>query len=500
VSGGQLWYVTYNSSSQTWSTPVQVPGVSMVESPSAAVFNNDLYVFYQGTAVASQICYCLFNGSSWEAPVAPPIGGMTGSPSAVTFMPPGSSGAQLYVFYEGGGSGPSGGPGPFYNVFNGSSWTTNAQLPGDPWMSGSPSATALIDQLCVAFQGYGGGSGDLYYMIFNGSTWSGATPAPGVSMTGSPAAAALNNYSWWIIYGNESGQLSYVVCSGQNNWNAQVQVVPPNYTSGDAIFSYTPAPVVFNSQLYVFCNSAYGGGQPYYCSSSNASSWSDYVEVPGTDMSSSPSPVVFNNQVYLFHEGGKQCGQIWCNRMSTSGSWAGDTQIMVTNSGSAESVGMTGVQSPSAVVFNGSIYCFYPQNGSIYYVILNGSSWNVNSNVISPGGTLSGEYMSQTPAAIVYDDQIFVFFQVSSNLGNYQLLYVTSSDGQNWSSLNQAGSSQPAAGGNPLAVAKNLVQQVVGPLIQEYLVPDDLLDTAIPKPKAGGGFEWVSGLFDVIAV
>ena len=507
AAGGEMWYVTYDSSTSAWSSPAQVPGVSMTESPSAVVFNNELYVFYQGTAVFSQICYCVFNGTSWAAPAAPPIGGMTGSPSAVVFN------NDLYVFYLGGGYGAEGGNGPFYNVFNGSSWTSNTWIPGYPAMSGSPSATAIVDQICVAFQGYGN-SGDLFYMTFNGSTWSGAVQVSGVSMAGSPAAAALNNYSWWVVYCNSTGQLSYTICSGQNNWDSQLQPSLPNW-GWNYLNSVIPAPVVFNGQLYVFFQGGQSNGTMWYISSSNGTEWNGgtATEVPNTGMSGSPSPVVFNDKLYVFHMGSGQDGKLYCNVMSSDGTWGGDTLLQTSYLG--DDVWMWSGDnseyclSPSAVVFNGQIYCFYNEgtigsegcNGYLYYVTLNGSesltggTIDVTSPWIEfPDTQETFVYMS--PAAVVYNNQIYVFWQMStlmdSNKGTTQLFYTTSPDGVSWSDMTQAGSGGAKAGSNVLAVLGNQVQAIVSPFVSSYLVPDNLLNTAIIKEKEGGGWEWVT--------
>lgn len=500
AAGGQLWYVTYNNSTSSWSAPIQLLGVNITQSPSAVVFENELYVFYSsGTETASTIYYSVFNGTGWAAPVAPAIGGMSYSLSAVVFTPPGSTSAQIYVFYQGGGA--SGGL--FYNVFNGSSWTKNAQVPNVS-MTGSPSATALIDRLCVAHQG-SGSDGQLWYNVFNGSSWAGDTQVPGVTLTGSPAASALNNYSWWIVYGTSSGQLGCAVCTGENSWQAQTQLVPPNYTASDAIFSFSPSVVAFNPGgellLYVFCNSADGGGQPYYCNSTDGSNWSDFVEVPGTGMSASPSPVAFNGKIYLFHQGAKQNGQLWCNVMSDS--WGGDTHLVISDEG--DILSMFGNLGPSAVVFQGQIYCFFNQgvaasNGYLNYVVVTESDILAGGSFTPPlyfVNTASPANVDQSPAAIVYNNVLYVFYQNeggSVNTGSTQLFYVSTSDGVTWNGPTQAGHGQPAAGGGILAVLANQAQIIVTPFVTNYLVPDNLFQTAILKDLKPG-HEWVTPKF-----
>ncbi len=497
ATGGQLWYVTYNNSTSTWSTPAQVAGVTMSGSPSAAVYSNQLYVFYQDSS--EQVASMVFSGIAWTSGTVP-NSDILGSPSAVVFN------GSLYVFHQWDGA-------PYYTVFNGSLWAVDVAIPGYPVISGSPSATALIDQICVAFQG-SGNDGILYYMTFNGSAWSGATQVSGVTMTGSPAAAALNNYSLWVIYGNASGQLSYTVCSGQNSWNAQLKPSLPNWTDS-YLNSVIPAPVVFNSELYVFFQGGQSNGEMWYISSSNGSSWNGgtATNIAYTGMSGSPSPVVFNNKLYVFHMGSDLDGQLYCNVMSTDGSWGGDTCLNPTS----ESVwapmwsgeNYVSCLSPSAVVFNGQIYCFFNQgeagsNGSLTYVTLStsesltGGTIDLTANLVNPSDV--GPFVYMSPAAVVFNNQLYVFWQQEGgtvNTGTRQLFYTVSSDGSSWSNITQAGSAGAKAGSNILAVIGNQAEAIVAPFVDNYLVPDNLLNTAVLKAKEGGGVEWVTPTYKV---
>jgi hypothetical protein len=195
---------------------------------------------------------------------------------------------------------------------------------------------------------------------------------------------------------------------------------------------------------------------------------------------------VFNNQIYLFHQGLGNDGQLWCNCLSTNGSWSGDTQL------SSVSGAFATDGSPSAVVFNGQIYCFYVYGSGVKYVVLDASNnWNAPENVVYPGGnTTYGGYICPTiPAAIVYGGQIYLFFQGinSKNSDPNQLLYCTvSSDGSTWSSVTQVGNATAAAGGNVLAVIGNQVEAIVEPFVDQYLVPSNLANTAILKPTPAG--------------
>ncbi len=72
-----------------------------------------------------------------------------------------------------------------------------------------------------------------------------------------------------------------------------------------------------------------------------------------------------------------------------------------------------------------------------------------------------------------------------------------SSDGSSWSNITQAGSAGAKAGSNILAVIGNQAEAIVAPFVDNYLVPDNLLNTAVLKAKEGGGVEWVTPTYKV---
>lgn len=493
-NNGQLNYVTYNSGTGSWAAPVWInsgDGVLMENSPSAVVFNNALYVFYQGVGVSW--CYNVStNGASWGGQIKASIGGGSDSPSAVVYDD------LLYLFYQGGGN--SGGL--YYNTFNGSNWTSNTQVsPGYMTLSDSPSAVVYNSELYVFAQG-SGGSGQLGYCVLSAGSWSVWNQVQNASMSGSPAAVLFNSYALWVLYegADNNGELCSIAYNGAINWVAQEQAVPSNVSSaGDAVLSCVPVPVVFNNQLYAFYNVWGEGGAIYYTSSPSGSpgTWDAQATVPYASISGSPSPVVFNNKLYIFYQGGSDNSQLWCNIGSIQNAgiaWSsGGTQITVNNYGGSvvqgeqDSVDMERGWSPSAVIFNGNIYCFYPDgNGAVSYVVLNGSDWNVSTISVLPGGADSSTigFAAQNPIATVYDGQIYVFAQGANNSG--QLMYTTSSSGDagSWSALTQAGVVNAATGGAGWTVLSNQVQALIPPFMT------NLMDTGplayAPKPNLFG--------------
>lgn len=453
-NNGQLWYSVYDGTD--WTSGV-VPGVSMSQTPSATVFNGSLYVFYQSAANDGTVCYSVFDGSSWAAEVQPPIGGISDSPAAVTFTPAGSNQAQLYVFYRGGGN--SGWL--FQNVFDGSTWSANTQIPNTS-ISGSPAAAVFDGKIYVAHQGQSSNQ-QLWYNAFDGSSWAGDVQVSGAAMTGSPSLVVANDqiyvaYSWpeddalgWgplFHAGNQGGTVEtvgtaaspstaafqppgsgsplpyvfylttgaegalwYNVCLGPNDWDGPDQVPNLGITG-------SPTVALLNDQPYIF----YGGTGQLWYSVFNGSDWSSAASVPGVTLSQSPCAVASGGQLYVFYQGAGENGQLWYTVFSGS-SWSAGKQV----------TGVTMSESPSAAVFNGDVYVFYQgagsNSGQLWYDVLSGSSWAGPAQVT--GASLTG-----SPSAVVVvnpqtgDDELVVFYQGSGNSG--ALCYSTF-DGTAWS-------------------------------------------------------------------
>ena len=141
----------------------------------------------------------------------------------------------------------------------------------------------------------------------------------------------------------------------------------------------------------------------------NGASWVGDVQVPNTGMSKSPSAVVFNGQIYCFHQGSGENGQLWYNVFDANRGWLGDNQVP--NTGISES--------PGTVVFNGQLYCFHQgsdQNGQLWYNIFDGNNWLGDQQVTSSG-------LSKSPSAAALDGVLYCFYQGAYENGtlNYNI-------------------------------------------------------------------------------
>ena len=255
------------STGPSWSGYQQVPGTVMGDSPSAVVFNNQLYCFHQWNDNPF-LRYSILSsdGTTWSVQQTVANVQMTDGPSAVVFN------GQLYCFYQGTGS----------NL------------------------------------------GKLQYNVLSadGTTWSAAQQVSGATISDGPSAVVFNNQLYCFHQGGgNNGQLWYSLLSASGTWSNQ-QVSNTSLSAG-------PGTVVFNSKLYCFHQgSGHNGQLRYNALSADGITWSGDQQVPNTSMSADPSAVVFNNQLYCFHQGGGNNGQLWYNVLSPTGTtWVGDRQI-----------------------------------------------------------------------------------------------------------------------------------------------------------------------------
>jgi hypothetical protein len=280
----------------SWSGYLQVPGTVMADSPSAVVFNNQLYVFHQwNDNPLLQYNVLSSDGITWASTqsVGTPTVQITDGPSAVAFN------GQLYCFYQGTGS----------------------------------------------------SAGQLQFSVLSadGTTWGTQQTVPNAQVTDGPSAVVFNNqlYCFYQGTGSNAGKLQFSVLSADGTTWSNQQVANTNLSAG-------PSAVVSNGQLYCF-HQGYGhNGQLWFNVLSASGTWAGDQQVPGTTMSADPSAVAYNNQIYCFYQGEGNNRQLHYNVLSPGNSWVGDRQV----SGATITHGPSAVVFESRV-FSGHIYCFH---------------------------------------------------------------------------------------------------------------------------------------------
>lgn len=356
ASISQLWYVT-SSDGKTWSDAQQVPGVTLSESPGATVFDGVLYVFYQDENSNGLLWYSTFSGSGWQVPgQVIPVGQsasdalIAGTPFAISVFSASANMEQLMVFYTAAGESDSWPLACCTLTDNGWIQTTLSEMTA----AAPPTAAIINGVLFLLFAAAGGDAGQLFSARFDDQSQTWTTPSrfgTTTTMAGSSACVVCKlpqtAFPSYCVVHNNSGVLSGVITYCQLTYTPQSTV--PVGEAG-----------AVNSQTF-------------------------------------PSAALFNDAVWVFYEGtGTAAGQLCCL------------------SAPVDSLDSTGQLS-----FGSSI------------------------TLTPPAGVAAGTaYMTSAPAAIVFPlpesattsspSQLYVFYQSADGTGD--ILYSATADGSSWDS------------------------------------------------------------------
>lgn len=254
---GHLWSTWTKDGllGQNWAPEQQpVPNVGMSFSPATVVFNDKLYVFHPGSHESGELWYTVADGTGWSQDQMIISGGNAGlpgpgicqSPSAVVWND------VIYVFFQNGsGGGEIGNPGYgglfFVASTDGKTWENvdNNHQPTrqltNVGMSFSPSAVVWSNMIHVFHDGYQQ-DGQLWYSYHDGQNWQPDQQVPGVIISNpgdsevalggvapmSPSAVVYNN-NCYVFYLNAQSNLSYKFANG-TSWSNEAVVpdVPPD--------------------------------------------------------------------------------------------------------------------------------------------------------------------------------------------------------------------------------------------------------------------------------
>ncbi|WP_347905985.1 hypothetical protein [Pseudomonas purpurea] len=426
---GTLMYKTMSQETSYQIQPTQAisgysPGVIMSDCPSAVVFNDLLYVFYQGPGPDGQLWFTSSSdGSNWSTSTHWPNTGIATSPSAVVFTNP-SGQEYLYVFYQNTGTG---------NLSYTSIDTAGNDAGPGGWlecgghtvpMSGAPVALVYDDTLYVLFAA-GSGSGFWYVSSPDGSTWNAPLQVAPVQLSSSPSLVNFNDQIYCMMQGpGNSGELWYTTTATPGNPASLMTKFPTTGTfeATDAMISWSPNATVFNSHIYCFYQQNGNTGALFYVTFGSGG-WSTPAQLQAYSGGSSgitgtPGSAVFGTDLYVFYQGGNYSGALRYQTYDGS-NWS--TQKTVSGAG------MSGW--PAPVVFNNELYVFYEGEGNanaLWYSVYNGSSWGnsqqVNTNGVSYSNSTGNSWGGSTgPAAIVYNGTLYVFY-----LGNGGCIFYNS--------------------------------------------------------------------------
>eukprot|EP00250_Pteridium_aquilinum_P020460 c24821_g2_i2 orf=246-2837(+) len=276
--------------------------------PCAVSFNDKLYCFHGGNGSnRKKLVCCVFDGSSWEADVVSSTT-ITEGPSAVVFN------EKLYCFHQGNDS-DSRKRWLWYNVFDGSSWEGDQEVPNTR-ITGGPSAVVYNDKLYCFHQGYTGNDNEFWYNVFDGSTWAGDLLVDDTQLTASPSAVVFQD----LIYCFYQGVGDYANTLLMNVFDPATGVWSGHSTVPlTTCMSEGPSAVIFDERIYVFYQSASSTGQLYFNSTSDGVLWKGFTPVADIRTIAGPGTVVFDSELYSFYQSADDEGFVYYRSFVSGG-------------------------------------------------------------------------------------------------------------------------------------------------------------------------------------
>lgn len=299
---GQVWYSTYDG--QSWAQDIQAAPLCLSASPSTVVFTPPggepaIYNFNQGPSNCGVMWCNVYNGTQWASiePVEEATI-MSCTPGPVVFND------TLYVFYQGESDN---GQLLYATSSDGSNWTTGQVVTG-AGITDSPSAVVFNGTLYVFYQGKGNSDELWYSYSSDGSTWSSSIKIAKVGIYYSPSAVVYNGTLYVFHMGTEDfgdGQLWYVTSSDGSTWSSDNN---PQVNGGPIMMCNAPSAVVYNNRICVLSQGPNNdGGLTYSTFSGGSSAWSSGLigeaNVASPLMTNSPSAVVFGGNLYCYYQG-----------------------------------------------------------------------------------------------------------------------------------------------------------------------------------------------------
>lgn len=280
--------------------------------------NNLIYCFYPATyggdVDGNALLYNVFNGTTWLGETQVPSTNTSGTPGSIAFD------GLIWCFHEGNVNNGQ----LWYNLFDGVEWQGDTQIPSSP-LSAGPSACVFQDKVYCFYSGSYGQDSDgnaLLYNVYNGEYWIGETQVPLTNTSQAPSATVFRGQLYCFHQGNvNNGELWYNVFDG-TNWLGDMQIPSSVLSSG-------PSACQYEGKLYCFYPGTYGGdvdGNALLYNVFDGTSWSGEVQVPSTNITSNPSVVTFEGKLYCFHQGNMSNGELWYN-VFDGVSWSGDKQL-----------------------------------------------------------------------------------------------------------------------------------------------------------------------------
>ena len=306
----------------------------------------------------------------------------------------------IYIFHESSDSSNT----MYFRGFDGQTWTAETQVQ-NPALGNAPSPTNST-ATAVAFQGalwyFSRYQNQLYFNVQNEGVWQTADPV-GVMMSGTPSAVVWNDeiHIFYQGYGNggDSGdnQLHYVTWNGSN-------------FSGDNVVDFSVAGGMLHSpsalvnpasnQIEIYRQVSINPGQLRLIMRDPDEGWLGDWPLWAPAIANSPSAILLNGEHMVFFQGADQNGNPdqtiqYVTLPPGDKYWTAPQTVPDTMPGSSPYNAMSTQTSPSVVVLNGCIYCFYRIWGNdqtLLCAVRLGTDWQTSV-------AIPGEYFWDSPGA-----------------------------------------------------------------------------------------------------
>lgn len=207
-------------------------------------------------------------------------------------------------------------------------------------------------------------------------------------ISGAPATVLYDGQLYLFCQGRDSNdELQYRVEDENGQWSLASKVEGVS-------MSNSPGVCVYNDKIWVFYHKSDNDGETYY-TYYNGTNWSSPTKVNGISIQSSPAPVVYQNKLYLFFNDRSKDELKY--KIYHNGSW-GNNQL-VPNSYLA--------YSPGPIAYQNKIYVFHHdsgEDGKLYYNAFDGNTW-------SGGKKIDGAKMVRSPRPVIYNNNVHIFYQ-----------------------------------------------------------------------------------------
>lgn len=276
----------------TWVGDEHVPNTGMSASPSATVFNDQVYCFHQGGSNNGELWFNTYDGMEWSGDTRVANTTIFGSPAVAEFQ------GKLYCFYQASENDYN----VNYKTFDGTQWSIPSIVPNT---KSSGTCLVIYDGILYCIhQGHSNNS-SLWYNTFDGNSWSGDVQVANTGVSCSPSAMVYDGKIYCFHQGHSNnGSLWYNVFDG-TGWSGDVHVTSTGMSS-------SPSAMLFEGKIYCF-HEGHSSNNQLWFNVFNGSEWLGDEMVARTGISNGPSAILFHDSILCFHQGHSNNGSLWFN-------------------------------------------------------------------------------------------------------------------------------------------------------------------------------------------